>query len=177
MGLGRGFPRSASSDLLRQRSGLCRDERRASQLYGTPTQEVCIGSKSVLTTLKRDFRNTPDSRHRQPDRPCQFRAKPGHRKYLIRSSYQRTTARRSRQAPPLCLPLRQKLPQTKHAGRGRSRWEAKNGFSSSRPLCSAAQLLQNREDGRRLRASRVIGIHLGVSDRAILRDDISGGHR
>ena len=30
--------------------------------------------KPVLTALKRDFRNTPESRHHQPDRPCQFRA-------------------------------------------------------------------------------------------------------
>ena len=41
----------------------------------------------------------------------------------------------------------------------------------------AAQLLQNPEDSRGFGPMSVVGVHLGVSDRTILRDDITGGHR
>jgi hypothetical protein len=42
---------------------------------------------------------------------------------------------------------------------------------------SGDQLPQNREDSRRFGPTGVVGVHLGVSDRTILRDDITGGHR
>ena len=41
----------------------------------------------------------------------------------------------------------------------------------------APQLLQNRKHGRRLGAPRVVGVHLGVSDRTVWGDDVTSGHR
>jgi hypothetical protein len=100
-----------SRDLIPPLSPMGRSRSGRKRFTGNP-YEVRVGSKAVLTAPKPHFRDTPETGHQRPSRPCRFRAISGHKRLSIHRfrKYRRARFRAySRVCGPGRSPVNQKI--------------------------------------------------------------------